>query len=70
MAKALESKAIRALRRSESVRTTVPSAICSLLGIEPGDTLVWTPDVKTGAASVRKAVPGGEKMPGKKSSRP
>ena len=50
MERTFESKAVRALERSESIRTTVPYPVAALLGLGAGDVIVWT--VKLGAASV------------------
>lgn len=41
MAKVLESQAVRSSNASDSLRTTVPAAVCVLLGVEAGDTLLW-----------------------------
>lgn len=58
MAKSQESKVVRVLKRSDSVRTTVPSTICDILEISAGDTLVWTVDAKGRRALVTKSRSG------------
>jgi|HubBroStandDraft_1064217.scaffolds.fasta_scaffold114534_1 bifunctional DNA-binding transcriptional regulator/antitoxin component of YhaV-PrlF toxin-antitoxin module len=54
MARTFESKAVRVLERSDSVRTTVPAPIAALLGIGPGDTLVWEVKLDSGEVSVSR----------------
>jgi len=36
------SKVARSVSASESVRATIPGTIATLLGIEPGSTLLWS----------------------------
>lgn len=62
MAKSFESKAVRVLARSGSVRSTVPAPIAALLGVEPGDTLVWEVEPGSGRIVVtRKSDTGSAK---------
>ena len=58
MARTFESKAVRAIERSDSVRTTVPAPVAALLGVEPGDRLIWTVGPGTGRVSVSKGEGG------------
>ena len=57
MGRTFESKAVRSVKKSPSLRTTIPEAISALLDVEAGDTLLW--EFEPGAASVsvsRKSV--------------
>jgi bifunctional DNA-binding transcriptional regulator/antitoxin component of YhaV-PrlF toxin-antitoxin module len=54
MAKSFESTALRALARSESLRATVPAPVAALLGIGPGDVIVWTVEPGTATITVSK----------------
>lgn len=58
----LESRLVKALKSSDSLRTTVPQSIVTLLGLEAGDTLSWKFDTPTGTISVAK---GSKKEKGK-----
>lgn len=50
------SKIFRAVPGSGSVKTTVPQTVATILGLEPGDGLVWTVDVGARTAIVRRDV--------------
>lgn len=67
MAKSFESTAVRALARSDSLRTTIPAPVAALLGVEPGNVLVWSVEPGTGKIGVEKK--GGENPPAKDSRR-
>jgi bifunctional DNA-binding transcriptional regulator/antitoxin component of YhaV-PrlF toxin-antitoxin module len=54
MAKSFESTALRALARSDSLRATVPAPVAALLGLEPGDAIVWSVEPGTGVITVSK----------------
>ena len=54
MAKEFESKVVRVLERSDSVRTTVPGPVAALLDVAPGDTLTWSVRPKSGEITVSK----------------
>jgi hypothetical protein len=57
-----ESKAFRAVEGSESLKTTVPQSVATVLGLEAGGTLVWELDVNGRSATVRSkhtAIPRG-----------
>ena len=54
MIKSYESKLVRAVERSESLRTTVPLPIVAVLGLEEGDTIVWSFEPGSVEASVRR----------------
>lgn len=59
MAKEFESTAVRSLGRSKSIRTTVPAPVAALLGLEFGDSLIWSVEPGTGRVSVsRKGTEG------------
>ena len=60
-----ESKVLRTLPGSNSVRTTVPQVIANLLEAAPDTTLVWSFDKEAGAAVVRLK----KETAGKKSSK-
>lgn len=63
MPKPIASKLVKAIERSDSLRTTVPSAVVSVLGLDPGDSLLWTLDPKRSRVVVSKsrASPASEK---------
>ena len=54
MPKAFESKAFKASPGSDSLKTTVPQSVATVLGLEPGDSLSWEVDVVGRSAVVRK----------------
>ncbi len=56
----LESKLVKALKSSDSLRTTVPSAIVTLLEVEAGDSLVWKFDPSSRSVAVTKSHDGVE----------
>jgi hypothetical protein len=60
-----ESKVLRTLPGSNSVRTTVPQVIANLLEAAPDTTLIWSFDKATGSATVRLK----REASGKKSSK-
>jgi hypothetical protein len=55
MPKPIESKLVRAIERSESLRTTVPSTVVNVLGVDAGDSLRWTLDPKGPRVVVTKS---------------
>jgi bifunctional DNA-binding transcriptional regulator/antitoxin component of YhaV-PrlF toxin-antitoxin module len=46
VSKPIESKLVKAIERSDSLRTTVPSTVVNVLDLNAGDTLRWTLDPK------------------------
>lgn len=60
-----ESKVLRTLPGSNSVRTTVPQVIANLLEAAPDTTLIWSFDKEEGTAIVRLK----RETAGKKSSK-
>lgn len=54
MPKAFESKAFKASPGSDSLKTTVPQSVATVLGLEPGDSISWEVDVTGRSAMVRK----------------
>jgi len=54
MPKVFESKAFKASPGSDSLKTTVPQSVATVLGLEPGDSLSWEVDVAGRSAVVRK----------------
>lgn len=48
-----ESSVLRNLSGSNSVRTTIPQVVASLLGAAPGTELIWSFDPATRSATVR-----------------
>lgn len=54
MPRSFESKAVKSLKRSQSLRTTVPEAIAALLGLEPGDVVLWTVEPGSGRVEVSR----------------
>lgn len=57
MARQFESKAVKSLKRSDSLRTTIPEPVAALMGLEPGDGVVWTVEPGSGSITVlRKEV--------------
>ena len=78
MPRSFESRAFRAVSGSDSLKTTVPQSVATVLGLEPGDSIVWTVDVAVRSATVSKGSKeenessGGEPRPnrsGKKRSK-
>jgi len=59
--KPIESKLVKAIERSASLRTTVPSTVVDVLGVDAGDSLRWTLDQKRSRVIVARS-------PGKKDS--
>ena len=68
MARRFESKAVRSLKRSASIRTTVPEPIAAVLGLEFGDTLIWEVEPGSGRVSVVVGGGGSKDKKGPKSS--
>jgi hypothetical protein len=56
VSKPIESKLVKAIERSDSLRTTVPSTVVDVLDVNPGDTLRWTLDPKAARVIVTKSV--------------
>jgi len=70
MAKSFESKTFRASPVSESLKTTIPQSVATVLGVEAGDTLTWTVDVASREATVSRLATAADLERGdKKSSR-
>lgn len=67
MPKEFESKVFKASPSSGSLKTTVPLAVATVLGLEAGDTLEWTVDVEARKALVSR---GGSTDPTRGSRRP
>jgi hypothetical protein len=61
--KLFESKVFKAATASDSLKTTVPQSVATVLGLEPGDTLVWEVDVSARSASVRRGPGAGAAAP-------
>lgn len=55
MPKEFESRAFRSQSGSESLKTTVPQSVATVLGLEPGDAIRWELDVESRSARVRRA---------------
>jgi bifunctional DNA-binding transcriptional regulator/antitoxin component of YhaV-PrlF toxin-antitoxin module len=55
VSKAIESKLVKAIKRSDSLRTTVPSTVVDVLGVDAGDSLRWTLDPKGSRVIVSKS---------------
>jgi hypothetical protein len=53
MSKEYRSKAVRAVERSESIRTTVPREVTAVLDLGIGDTLVWSTEAGSASVAVR-----------------
>lgn len=49
------STALRPLKRSRSIRTTIPAPVVAILGIEFGDTIAWSVEPRTGKVTVSRA---------------
>ena len=59
MGRIFESSAVRSVKASSSIRTTVPEAVSAILGLEPGDSILWEVEPGTGKVAVaRKAAVG------------
>jgi hypothetical protein len=54
MPKVFESKAFRAVATSGSIKTTVPESVATVLGLEPGDSIVWEVDVDARSVVVKR----------------
>lgn len=52
MVRVFESKAVRSVKGSPSIRTTVPEPVAAILGLEVGDTITWLVEPGSGAVSV------------------
>lgn len=48
------TRTFRAVAGSESLKTTVPQAVATVLGLGPGDELVWKVNVRGATATVRR----------------
>jgi bifunctional DNA-binding transcriptional regulator/antitoxin component of YhaV-PrlF toxin-antitoxin module len=53
--KPIESKLVKAIERSDSLRTTVPSTVVDVLGVDAGDSLRWTLDPRGSRVVVTRA---------------
>jgi len=53
--KTIESKLVKAIERSASLRTTVPSTVVNVLGVDAGDSLRWTLDPRGSRVMVTKS---------------
>jgi hypothetical protein len=58
--KPIESKLVKAIERSASLRTTVPATVVDVLGVDAGDSLRWTLDPKRSGVFVSKATGAAE----------
>jgi hypothetical protein len=54
MPKSFESKAFKASPSSGSLKTTVPISVATVLGLEPGSSILWEVDVESRSARVVK----------------
>jgi hypothetical protein len=54
--KPIESKLVKAIERSASLRTTVPSTVVDVLGVDAGDSLRWTLDPNGARVIVTKSL--------------
>ena len=54
VSKSYESKLVKAIERSASLRTTVPLPIVAVLGLEEGDTIIWSFEPGSLEASVKR----------------
>ena len=54
MKRVFKSKVFRVSPNSEAVRTSVPEAVATILGVEHGSTLLWTVDSDSGKVTVSK----------------
>ena len=57
MPRIFESKAVRSVKDSPSIRTTVPEAVSALLGLEIGDTILWEVEPVSGRITVSRKAP-------------
>ncbi len=57
MPRVFESKAIRSVRNSPSIRTTVPEPVAALLGLEIGDSILWEVEPGSGKTTVSRKAP-------------
>lgn len=55
MPKPIESKLVKAIERSDSLRTTVPSTVVDVLGVDAGDSLRWILDPRGSRVIVTKS---------------
>ena len=55
--KSYDSKLVKAVERSDSLRTTVPQPIVAVLGLEEGDTITWSFEPGSTEASVKRKAP-------------
>jgi bifunctional DNA-binding transcriptional regulator/antitoxin component of YhaV-PrlF toxin-antitoxin module len=69
MTRALESQAVRSSKASDSVRTTVPSVVATILGLEPGDTLIWEIEPGSGRINVARKPDTGERSSARDTSK-
>ena len=54
MKRVFKSKVFRVMPSSEAVRTSIPEAVATVLGVEHGSTLLWTVDSESGKVTVSK----------------
>ena len=54
MARVFESKAVRSVKVSPSIRTTVPEPVAAILGLEVGDTIAWSVSPGSGEVSISR----------------
>jgi bifunctional DNA-binding transcriptional regulator/antitoxin component of YhaV-PrlF toxin-antitoxin module len=53
-----KTRAFRAVAGSESLKTTVPQPVATVLGLAPGDELVWKVSVRSASVIVRRGPSG------------
>ena len=54
MKRSFESKVFRVMPQSDAVRTSIPEAVATFLGVEHGSTIRWTVDSNSGKVTVSK----------------
>lgn len=57
MPRAYESSVVQTTRRSPSLRTTIPEAVVGMLGLDPGDKLMWETEPGSLKVTVSRKVP-------------
>lgn len=58
MAGTFRSSILLVNEASDSVRTTIPTGVATVLGAAPGGTLVWSINLKEGRVTVAAEPPG------------
>jgi hypothetical protein len=62
MGRVFESRAVRSVKDSPSIRTTVPEAVSALLGLEAGDSLLWEVEAGVSKAVVSRKAGGAHEV--------